>query len=80
MNASMQLFPNPANGSFTVQADFVMPDASASIRIYGPTGNLVLTSTMRGPVKQIELSGLLGLYLVAVECNGVQRINKIMIQ
>lgn len=79
-NPNMQLFPNPANGSFTLQADFVMPDVSANIRIYGPTGNLVLTSTMRGPVKRIEPSGLQGLYLVVVECNGIQRVNKIMIQ
>ena len=79
-NASVQLFPNPSNGSFTVQANFIVQEASASIRIYGTTGNLVFSTNMRGPVKRIEQSGLQGLYLVAVECNGVQHTNKIMIQ
>ncbi|MBP9159561.1 MAG: T9SS type A sorting domain-containing protein [Flavobacteriales bacterium] len=76
----MELYPNPANGSFTVRANFISENGIATIRVFGPTGNLALSSVMRGPQQFIDSSGLHGLYMVVVECAGVQQTRKIILQ
>lgn len=76
----LRISPNPANGLFTVIADFIPEKGNASVRVYGYTGKLALTTTMHGPHLQIDATGLQGLYMVVVECAGVLNAAKIILQ
>lgn len=75
-----RLFPNPANGFFTIIADFIPEKGDATVRVYGATGNLALSSAMQGPRQPVDTSGLHGLYMVVVESTGVQKTAKVILQ
>ncbi|MBZ0207154.1 MAG: T9SS type A sorting domain-containing protein [Flavobacteriales bacterium] len=77
---SIQLFPNPATGAFTILADFIPKKGTATVRVYGPTGNLALSSAMQGPKHRVDANGLHGLYMVVVESADVQKTAKIILQ
>ncbi len=78
--SSLQLYPNPATGFFTIHADFIRERGTATVRVYGSTGNLVLSSTMQGPEERLDASSLHGLFMVLVEGQGIHKVGKIVLQ
>ena len=76
----MGVFPNPASGSFNVHADFLTEQGSATVRLYGPTGKLAMSTSMQGQEQRFAASNLRGLYMVVVEGNGKQLTHKLVLQ
>lgn len=59
----VQVFPNPANRSLTIQAE-----AMQHVRIYDITGTMVYQATVKSGEEKIDISAFeTGLYLVQVE-------------
>jgi hypothetical protein len=77
---ALQVYPNPASESFTVNAAFIQEHRTGTMRLYGATGELVKTSNLNSPIYQVDATNLRGLFLVVVESGGRQETRKIILQ
>ncbi len=76
----LRVYPNPATGAFTVHSDFLTERGSGTVRLYDPTGKLVLSTIMRGQEQRYTGDDLHGLFMVVVAGNGEQRSCKLLLE
>lgn len=80
MGPALQLFPNPAQGSLSVLCSGVSKDNVAQLRLVDATGRIVLTTTMQGPAKVLDVSQQNGFFTVVVDAGGTRLAGRIIIQ
>ncbi|MDX9749673.1 MAG: T9SS type A sorting domain-containing protein [Flavobacteriales bacterium] len=76
---AVQVYPNPASDRLTIQVADENGQGIKQVRLLDATGREALLSTMRGPLLQLDVSGLQGLFLVLVEGNGERYTERIII-
>jgi len=78
--SGIQIFPNPCSGTFTISYPGD-PDPNSSLAIYNLEGILISDSALPSNDNTITVPGIPpGIYLAKVFCNGVQYVNKILVQ
>ncbi|NIK72841.1 phosphatidylserine/phosphatidylglycerophosphate/cardiolipin synthase-like enzyme [Thermonema lapsum] len=73
---TVEVYPNPARGRFTVQH----LQSGAHLMLYDMKGRVLWNATAASPSMEVEAALQEGLYLLLIEQNGKQFVQKIMIQ
>ncbi len=77
---TLELFPNPANGLLWVRCRSLSKEAIGIVRLFDAIGRQVITASMKGPQKQLDVSSLNGLYNVVLETTGSRFHAQVIIQ
>ncbi len=77
---SLHLFPNPAHSSLSVLCSGFANGNMAEIRVVDAMGRVVLVAPMQGPLRELEVSRLTGLFTVVVDSNGARMARRVIIQ
>jgi len=73
---SMSIYPNPNNGSFTIQHDLTSP----KITVYSLDGKVVFEGELMNKMTTMNLDLMAGTYLVELEENGLRGLKRIVIE
>ena len=77
---TLKLFPNPAKGFLSVYCEGVAETGIAHVRLFDAAGRQVLDSSMRGPLKQLDVTSLNGLYIVLLDTENARFTGRVIIQ
>jgi len=73
---SMSIYPNPNNGSFTIQHDLTSP----KITVYSLDGKVVFEGELMNKMTTMNLDLMAGTYLVELEENGLRGVKRIVLK
>ena len=75
-NINAKVYPNPANGEVTLEAEGL-----SQVRIVNTFGQTVYNAKLEGDQIRIDLSGFArGIYMMHIEANGGQSVQKIVVE
>jgi hypothetical protein len=84
--AQVQLFPNPASGSFSLQLPVLSSKAAVSATLVNGLGQTVLTRSLSAPAGQaidakFDVRGLAaGVYMLRLNVNGTPLVRKVVVE
>jgi len=64
---TLDLFPNPASGHLSIRCAGLEENEISQVRLFDATGKQAMVVPMRGPLLQLDVSRLNGLFMVVVD-------------
>jgi hypothetical protein len=79
-NAHLQITPNPVVDDLLIAVVGNGAGRVGRLTILDPTGRVVLTTNMQGPLKELDVSQLNGFFTVVVDADGMRMTGRVIIQ
>jgi len=76
---TLDLFPNPASSHLSIRCAGLEENEIAQVRLFDATGKQALVVPMRGPLLQLDVSRLNGLFMVVVDRGSERSTGRVII-